>query len=48
MPPVSLLRWLSTRRSRCSRRVVEKVGFVYERDFFDDEVLHVLYRLTAS
>jgi ribosomal-protein-alanine N-acetyltransferase len=31
-----------------SRRVMEKVGFVYERDFFDDDVLHVLYRLTAS
>src|SRR5439155_7806720 len=31
-----------------SRRVMEKVGFVYERDFFDHDVLHVLYRLTAS
>ena len=31
-----------------SRRVLEKVGFVYEREFIDDDVLNVLYRLTAS
>lgn len=31
-----------------SRRVMEKAGFVYERDFVDDEVPHVLYRLTPE
>lgn len=29
-----------------SRRVMEKVGFAYERDFIEDGVRHVLYRLT--
>lgn len=28
-----------------SRRVMEKVGFVYERDFLDDNDRYVLYRL---
>ncbi len=28
-----------------SRRVMEKVGFRYERDFVEDEERHVLYRL---
>ena len=31
-----------------SRRVMEKVGFVYERDFLDDGVRSVLYRLHDS
>ena len=31
-----------------SRRVMERVGFVYERDFIDADDLNVLYRLTAS
>jgi [ribosomal protein S5]-alanine N-acetyltransferase len=31
-----------------SRRVLERVGFVYERDFIDDDDLNVLYRLTVT
>jgi RimJ/RimL family protein N-acetyltransferase len=31
-----------------SRRVMEKVGFVYERDFLDDGVQNVLCRLSLS
>jgi RimJ/RimL family protein N-acetyltransferase len=31
-----------------SRRVIEKAGFVYERDFLEDGVRSVLYRLTDS
>jgi len=31
-----------------SRRVMEKVGFVYERDFLDEGVQNVLYRLEAD
>ena len=30
-----------------SRRVMEKVGFRFERDFDEDDERHVLYRLTA-
>jgi RimJ/RimL family protein N-acetyltransferase len=31
-----------------SRRVMEKVGFLYERDFLDEGVQNVLYRLHAD
>jgi len=31
-----------------SRRVMEKVGFVHERDFLDEGVQNVLYRLEAD
>jgi RimJ/RimL family protein N-acetyltransferase len=31
-----------------SRRVMEKVGFVHERDFVDDGVRSVLYRVRGS
>ena len=31
-----------------SRRVMEKVGFLYERDFIDEGVQNVLYRLHAD
>jgi RimJ/RimL family protein N-acetyltransferase len=31
-----------------SRRVMEKVGFLYERDFLDEGVQNVLYRLQAD
>jgi [ribosomal protein S5]-alanine N-acetyltransferase len=31
-----------------SRRVMQKAGFVYERDFVDHGAVHVLYRLTPA
>jgi len=31
-----------------SRRVMDKVGFLYERDFHDDGIQNVLYRLPAA
>lgn len=31
-----------------SRRVMDKVGFLYEHDFLDDGVQNVLYRLPAD
>jgi ribosomal-protein-alanine N-acetyltransferase len=31
-----------------SRRVIEKLGFTYEREFPHDDHLHVLYRVTAA
>jgi RimJ/RimL family protein N-acetyltransferase len=31
-----------------SRRVMEKVGFIYERDIVHADLPHVLYRLTAA
>lgn len=31
-----------------SRRVMEKVGFRYDRDFVEDDERHVLYRLTPQ
>jgi ribosomal-protein-alanine N-acetyltransferase len=36
------------RTNRASRRVMEKVGFEYERDIVHAGQPHVLYRLTAS
>ena len=34
--------------NRASQRVMEKVGFVYERDIMHANLPHVLYRLTAD
>lgn len=34
--------------NHASRRVMEKVGFRYERDIVHADLLHVLYRLTAA
>jgi RimJ/RimL family protein N-acetyltransferase len=34
--------------NHASRRVMEKVGFLYERDFIDEGVRSVLYRLHAD
>ncbi len=34
--------------NRASRHVMQKRGFVYERTFVQDDLPHVLYRLTAA
>ncbi len=34
--------------NKASRRVMEKIGFSYEREFVYADLPHVLYRLTAE
>jgi ribosomal-protein-alanine N-acetyltransferase len=34
-------------QNQASRRVMEKVGFTYERDIIHDDIKHVLYRIRA-
>ena len=45
---LSSLAAFTRKENLASRRVMEKVGFLYERDFLDEGVQNVLYRLKAD